>query len=169
MCVCTWCAHTLCAHTLPYVHIPCPCPEPYLATYTLHPVDAQQAITCPGQRVPRTMDATNARLLHKPHTAHVYSYFMSLSSVIVVSVISNSVQKQGMRGINKQGTRYIYTQKWKTSYSSRGVHPEAGKPRSLPGFMPLLRNLPEVPLNNMHNNKWLVKFCHCHVRVWYLQ
>jgi len=35
---------------------------------------------------------------------------------------------------------------------------------SLPSFMRLLRNyIPDVPLNNMHNNKCLVKFCYCHV------
>jgi len=32
-------------------------------------------------------------------------------------------------------------------------------------FQATLTQLPEVPLRNMHNNKRLAKFCHCHVGV----
>ena len=41
----------------------------------------------------------------------------------------------------------------------------------LPSFMWLLRScITEVPLNNMHTNKCLVKFFDCHIGgVWYLQ
>jgi len=38
----------------------------------------------------------------------------------------------------------------------------ASRMRLIARFHAVLSYIPEVPLNNMHD-KWLVKFCHCHV------
>jgi len=38
----------------------------------------------------------------------------------------------------------------------------ASRMRLLAQFHAALTQLPEGPLNNVRNSKWLVKFCHCH-------